>query len=100
MTHSFPTRPSSDPKVRKAGGGALRKCAASFVSPRGICAVGVTIRGTDDMTMMLEKDAREDLLERGYSRRTIGRISALMAAGAAAGNLLIDRKSTRLNSSH
>ena len=41
------------------------------------------------MTMMLEKDAREDLLERGYSRRTIGKISALMAAGAAAGNLLI-----------
>ena len=41
------------------------------------------------MTMMLEKDAREDLLERGYSRRTIGKISALMAAGAAAGNLLV-----------
>ncbi|EQB07102.1 aminotransferase [Sphingobium quisquiliarum P25] len=41
------------------------------------------------MTMMLEKDAREDLLDRGYSRRTIGKLSALMAAGAAANSLLM-----------
>ncbi|EZP72722.1 Aminotransferase [Sphingomonas paucimobilis] len=46
-------------------------------------------KGTDDMTMMLEKDAREDLLDRGYSRRTIGKLSALMAAGAAANSLLM-----------
>lgn len=41
------------------------------------------------MTMMLDKDAREDLLDRGYSRRTLGRLSALMAAGAAANSMLI-----------
>lgn len=41
------------------------------------------------MTMMLEKDAREDMLDRGYSRRTVGRLSALMAAGAAANSLLV-----------
>src|SRR3546814_1870278 len=60
-------------KCRKSGGGALRKCAASFVSPRGICAVGGNLRGTDDMTLMLDKAPREDPLERGTSRPTPGR---------------------------
>lgn len=59
-----------------------------FVSPiRNTC--GWNNKGTDDMTMMLEKHAREDLLERGYSRRMIGKVSALMAAGAAANSMLI-----------
>lgn len=39
--------------------------------------------------MMLEKDAREDLLERGYSRRSLGKVAALLGAGAAAHSLLI-----------
>ena len=41
------------------------------------------------MTLILEKDAREDLLDRGYSRRNIGKIAALLGAGAAANSLLI-----------
>lgn len=39
--------------------------------------------------MMLEKDAREDLLDRGYSRRTMGKLAALMGAGAAMNSLLL-----------
>jgi histidinol-phosphate aminotransferase len=34
------------------------------------------------MTMMLDKDAREDLLDRGYSRRQMGQVAALIGAGA------------------
>lgn len=41
------------------------------------------------MTMMLEKHAREDLMDRGYSRRQIGRVAALVSAGAAAQSLLL-----------
>ncbi len=40
------------------------------------------------MTMMLDKDAREDLIARGYSRRQLGRVAALIGAGAAAQSLL------------
>lgn len=41
------------------------------------------------MTLMLEKHAREDLMDRGYSRRQIGKVAALVSAGAAAQSLLI-----------
>ncbi|HWV12475.1 MAG TPA: pyridoxal phosphate-dependent aminotransferase [Sphingobium sp.] len=41
------------------------------------------------MTLIMKKDAREDLLDRGYSRRNIGKIAALVAAGAAANSLLL-----------
>ncbi|WP_340264486.1 pyridoxal phosphate-dependent aminotransferase [Sphingobium mellinum] len=41
------------------------------------------------MTMMLETHAREDLMDRGYSRRQIGRVAALVSAGAAAQSLLL-----------
>ncbi len=41
------------------------------------------------MTLILEKDARDDLLDRGYSRRNIGKIAALLGAGAAANSLLL-----------
>lgn len=43
------------------------------------------------MTMMLEleKDAKEDLMERGYSRRQLGRVAALIGAGAAAHQMLL-----------
>lgn len=40
------------------------------------------------MTMMLEKDARKDLLDRGYSRRQLGEVAALVGAGVAASSLL------------
>ncbi|MCI4590229.1 pyridoxal phosphate-dependent aminotransferase [Sphingobium sp. BYY-5] len=40
------------------------------------------------MTMMLNKDAREDLIERGYSRRQLGEVAALLSAGVAASTLL------------
>ena len=40
------------------------------------------------MTMMLNKDAREDLMERGYSRRQIAEVAALVGAGVAASSLL------------
>ena len=40
------------------------------------------------MTMMLNKDAREDLIERGYSRRQLGEVAALLGAGVAASSLL------------
>ncbi|MCP1468791.1 histidinol-phosphate aminotransferase [Sphingobium sp. OAS761] len=40
------------------------------------------------MTMMLTEDAKEDLIERGYSRRQLGEIAALVGAGVAASSLL------------
>ncbi|NWK95358.1 aminotransferase [Sphingobium lactosutens] len=40
------------------------------------------------MTMMLNKDAKEDLIERGYSRRQLGEVAALLGAGVAASSLL------------
>ncbi|MEJ7933202.1 pyridoxal phosphate-dependent aminotransferase [Sphingobium sp. AN558] len=40
------------------------------------------------MTMMLDKDAKEDLIARGYSRRQLGRVAALIGAGAAAQSML------------
>jgi histidinol-phosphate aminotransferase len=40
------------------------------------------------MTMMLNKDARDDLMERGYSRRQLGEVAALVGAGVAASSLL------------
>ncbi|HUD93135.1 pyridoxal phosphate-dependent aminotransferase [Sphingobium sp.] len=40
------------------------------------------------MTMMLNKDARENLIERGYSRRQLGEVAALLGAGVAASSLL------------
>ncbi|WP_370170865.1 pyridoxal phosphate-dependent aminotransferase [Sphingobium abikonense] len=40
------------------------------------------------MTMMLNKDAREDLMERGYSRRQIAEVATLVGAGVAASSLL------------
>ncbi len=45
------------------------------------------------MTVALSQDAKQDLLERGYSRRHFGRISALLGvqAVAAAGGLSIPR---------
>ncbi len=45
------------------------------------------------MTVALSQDAKQDLLERGYSRRHFGRISALlgMQAVAAAGGLSVSR---------
>jgi histidinol-phosphate aminotransferase len=39
------------------------------------------------MTMMLDKDAKEDLLDRGYSRRQIGEVAALLGTAAAASSL-------------
>ncbi len=44
--------------------------------------------GTDDMTMMLDKTVREDMIERGYSRRNIGEFAALLGAGVAASSLI------------
>ncbi|WP_336958615.1 pyridoxal phosphate-dependent aminotransferase [Sphingobium aquiterrae] len=35
------------------------------------------------MSLMMEKDAAEDLMDRGYSRRQLGRVAALLGAGAA-----------------
>jgi histidinol-phosphate aminotransferase len=35
------------------------------------------------MSLLMDRDSREDLLERGYSRRQLGRIAALMGAGVA-----------------
>jgi histidinol-phosphate aminotransferase len=40
------------------------------------------------MTEMLNKEARDDLLERGYSRRTLAKVAALIGAGAAANQML------------
>ncbi len=40
------------------------------------------------MTMMLEKEATDDLIERGYSRRQIGEIAAMLGAGVAATTML------------
>lgn len=40
------------------------------------------------MTVMLEKEAQEDMIERGYSRRSLAKIAALLGAGAAAGQML------------
>ena len=40
------------------------------------------------MTMMLNKDAQDDLIERGYSRRQLGEVAALLGAGVAASSLL------------
>ncbi len=40
------------------------------------------------MTMMLNKDARDDLMDRGYSRRQLAEITALVGAGVAASSLL------------
>lgn len=40
------------------------------------------------MTMMLTKDAKDDMIERGYSRRQLGEITALLGAGVAASSLL------------
>ena len=40
------------------------------------------------MTMMLNKEAREDLMDRGYSRRQLAEITALVGAGVAASSLL------------
>ena len=40
------------------------------------------------MTMMLKKEAREDLLDRGYSRRQLGEVATLLGAGVAASALL------------
>ncbi|EQB34185.1 aminotransferase [Sphingobium ummariense RL-3] len=37
----------------------------------------------------MEKDATEDLLDRGYSRRQIGKVAALMGVGAAANQMLL-----------
>ena len=41
------------------------------------------------MTLMLEKHAREDLMDRGYSRRQMAKVAALVSAGAAAQSLLL-----------
>ena len=40
------------------------------------------------MTMMLDKDAKEDLAARGYSRRDMARIAAMLGAGAAMNSML------------
>ncbi len=40
------------------------------------------------MTVMLDKEAKEDLLERGYSRRQLGEVAALIGTAAAASSLL------------
>lgn len=40
------------------------------------------------MTPLFEKEAREDLLDRGYSRRQLGRIAALIGAGTAVHTML------------
>ncbi len=40
------------------------------------------------MTMMLTKDAKDDMIERGYSRRQLGEVAALLGAGVAASSLL------------
>lgn len=42
------------------------------------------------MTMILAKDAKTDLIARGYSRRQPGRLGALLGAGAAANAMLAD----------
>lgn len=39
------------------------------------------------MTMMLDKQARADLLDRGYSRRQIGEVTALLGTAAVASSL-------------
>lgn len=41
------------------------------------------------MTLLLEKDATEDLLDRGYSRRQLGKVAALVGVGAAANQMLL-----------
>ncbi|MDI1296513.1 MAG: aminotransferase class I/II-fold pyridoxal phosphate-dependent enzyme, partial [bacterium] len=41
------------------------------------------------MTMMLEKDAQQDLIDRGYSRRQLAQVAALLGVGAAANSMLI-----------
>ena len=68
----------------------MRKCAAASFYPmnaRNERPDGRT-KGTDDMTMMLDKDARDDLIERGYSRRQLAEVAALLGAGVAASTLL------------
>ena len=40
------------------------------------------------MTMMLNKEAKDDLMDRGYSRRQLAEITALVGAGVAASALL------------
>jgi histidinol-phosphate aminotransferase len=40
------------------------------------------------MTDLLDKDAQQDLIERGYSRRHLGRIAALLGTGLAASSML------------
>ncbi len=40
------------------------------------------------MTVMLDKDAKEDLIARGYSRRQMAKVAALLGAGAAASSML------------
>ena len=42
------------------------------------------------MTMMLGKDAQEDMMERGYSRRQLAEITAMLGAGVAASTMLGD----------
>lgn len=40
------------------------------------------------MALMLNEETRQDLLDRGYARRDLGRIAALLGAGAAASALV------------
>lgn len=40
------------------------------------------------MTMMLDKEAKDDLIGRGYSRRQLAEVAALLGAGVAASSLL------------
>jgi histidinol-phosphate aminotransferase len=40
------------------------------------------------MTMMLDKEAKEDLIARGYSRRQLARVAALVGAGAAINSMI------------
>ncbi|MDR7156607.1 histidinol-phosphate aminotransferase [Sphingobium xenophagum] len=40
------------------------------------------------MTMMLDKEAKDDLIGRGYSRRQLGQVAALLGAGVAASSML------------
>jgi histidinol-phosphate aminotransferase len=40
------------------------------------------------MTKMLNRDAKEDLLDRGYSRRQLGQVAALVGAASAVNGLL------------
>ncbi|MFZ2997501.1 pyridoxal phosphate-dependent aminotransferase [Sphingobium sp.] len=42
------------------------------------------------MTMMLNKDAKDNLIERGYSRRQLGEIAAVLSAGVAVSGLMSD----------